>query len=118
MTAPHPSESGPLRAEHDTLAQQLATRRSIDDVRRGAWGTFALVIAGGIAGRLAWDRWGPHAHRVPDKPPFLFVLALGAALVCLATAAVSFLRARRLMRRETQDFARLRQLRRQLGIDP
>jgi hypothetical protein len=112
-----PGETGALRAEHDDLARKLATRRSIDHVRRGAWAAFLLVITGGLAGKLAWDRWASTHPRAFKGPPVLVHLALAAALVCLALAASAFVRARRLMRQEDRDFERLRALRRELGLE-
>ena len=109
--------AGPLRAEHDELARRLATRRSIDHVRRGAWAAFLMVITGGLTGKLAWDRWASTHPRAFKGPPALVYLSLLAALACLALAAAAFLRARRLMRQEDRDFARLRALRRELGLE-
>ncbi len=106
-----------LRAEHDELVRKLATRRSIDQVRRGAWAGFLLVVTGGLAGKLAWDRWASTHPRAFKGPPVLFPLALLAALACLAFGVAAFRRARRLMRQEDRDFARLRALRRELGIE-
>ena len=103
-----PGETGALRAEHDDLARKLATRRSIDHVRRGAWAAFLLVITGGLAGKLAWDRWASTHPRAFKGPP---------VLVHLALAASAFVRARRLMRQEDRDFERLRALRRELGLE-
>ena len=110
-------EAAPLRAEHDELARRLAARRSIDHLRRGAWAAFLLVVTGGLAAKLAWDRWGPKSPRAFTSPPVPLFLALLAALACLALAAADFLRARRIMRDEDRDFARLRELRGRLGID-
>jgi len=110
-------EPGSLRAEHDALAGRLAARRSIDHVRRGAWAGFLLVLTGGLAGKLAWDRWGSTHPRAFKGPPALVYLSFLAALACLALAASSFVRARRLMREEERDFARLRALRRELGLE-
>ena len=114
---PAADEAAPLRAEHDQLAHRLAARRSIDHVRRGAWAAFLLVVTGGLAAKLAWDRWGSTHPRAFKGPPVFLYLALAAALACLTLAAVAFLRARRLMRDEDRDFARLRELRRRLGLD-
>ncbi len=107
-----------LRAEHDALAARLASRASIDDVRRGAYAAFAFVILGGIAAKLAYDRWGPYHPRAFRGPPIFFFLAAAAAVGLAAWAAVSFARARRRMRGEDADFARLRALRARLGLDP
>ena len=80
-------------------------------------GTYLLVVAGGLAAKLAWDRWGSTHPRAFKGPPALFFLALAAALACLAVTVTAFRRARRLMRQEDQEFARLRALRRELGIE-
>lgn len=113
-----PLQAGPLRAEHDALAERLAARRSIDHVRRGAWAAFLLVVAAGLAAKLAWDRWYSTHPRAFKGPPVLFFLALAAALGCLAAAIAAFSRARRLMREEERDFSRLQALRRELGMGP
>ena len=110
-------ETAALRAEHDDLARRLAARRSIDLVRRGAWAAFLLVVTGGLSAKLAWDRWGSTHPRAFKGPPALLVLVLLAALACLAVAGAAFLRARRLMRQEDRDFARLLELRRRLGLE-
>ncbi|HEU4384559.1 MAG TPA: hypothetical protein VFR85_13815 [Anaeromyxobacteraceae bacterium] len=110
-------ETDGLRAEHDRLAERLAARRSVDQVRRGAWAAFLLIITGGLAAKLAWDRWGSTHPRAFKGPPVYFYLALLAALSCLAVGAVALARARRLMRDEDRDFTRLRDLRRRLGLD-
>lgn len=107
-----------LRAEHDALAARLATRRSIDFVRRGAILGFAGLISTGLSAKLGYDRWGP-LHRVFFKgPPVFFYLAVAAASVLLALAVGAFCRARAIMKREDAEFARLRAMRRDLGLDP
>lgn len=105
------------RVEHDELARRLAARRSIDHVRRGSYAAFLLVVTGGLAGKLAWDRWWSTHPRAFKGPPALFFLALAAALACLAVGASAFARARRLMREEDRDFARLQALRHELELD-
>ncbi len=117
---PRPQAAGAqaLRAEHDALAARLATRASVDFVRKGALVGFAGFICTGLSLKLAYDRWGPK-HRIFFKgPPIFFYLAAAAALVLLALAARAFVRARGLMKIEDADFARLRSLRRDLGLDP
>ncbi len=107
-----------LRAEHDALAARLATRRSIDFVRKGAMVGFAGFIAAGLSAKLAYDRWGPK-HKVFFKgPPLFFFIALAAALLLAGWAVVSFTRARRIMLGEDAEYRRLRELRRELGLDP
>lgn len=114
------------RAEHDVLAKRLESRRSIDFVKRGAYQGFAALIAFGFAARLAWDRWA-FAYGWTRKPPLkaptsalplFFLVALAVFLVLLALTARSFRRARTIMREEDADFARLRELRARLGLDP
>ncbi len=105
------------RTEHDELARRLATRRSIDHVRRGSYAAFLLVVTGGLAGKLGWDRWGSTHPRAFKGPPVFFFLSLAAALACLAVGASAFARARRLMRQEDRDFARLQALRHELELD-
>jgi len=115
--APAHSQDPSLRAEHDALAARLATRESVDEVRRGAWALLGLVIIGGMAGKLAYDRWGPHHPHAFEGPPILFYLALCAVLACAAVLVLATVRARRHMRAEDAEFARLRELRVLLGID-
>jgi hypothetical protein len=107
-----------LRGEHDALAARLAVRRSIDHVRRAAYAGFFAFVSGGLAVKLAWDRWfSTRPTRFRGAPSFFFA----AALVALALAAAvvwQASRARRLMREEDRDFARLRELRAGLGLDP
>lgn len=114
--APTGTES--RRTEHDALARRLATRYSIDHVRRGSYAAFLLVVTGGLAGKLGWDRWGSTHPKAFKGPPVFFFLALLAALVCLAVSASAFVRARRLMREEDRDFERLLALRRELELEP
>lgn len=121
---PRPPELGPeletaLRTEHDLLAGRVSTRRSIDDVRKGAYAAFGLVMSAGLTIKFAWDRWGwgPPPVRPPGRYPLLFLGAL-ALSVFLATFAFSaFRRARRAMQVEDRDFARLREVRERLRID-
>jgi hypothetical protein len=108
-----------LRAEHDVLALRVAARRSIDDVRRGAYAAFGLVITGGLTIKFAWDRWGwgPRPARAPGRYPLLFLAALAVSAVLLVVAVRAFRNARRAMVVEDRDFARLREIRARLGID-
>lgn len=107
-----------LRAEHDQLARRLTIRRSIDHVRRGAYAAFACFVTSGLTVKFAWDRWGPLPKKIFRGPPLLFFGALALALVSLAIAARAFVLARREMRVEDRDFARLRELRTRLGLEP
>jgi hypothetical protein len=116
----HSPEEAELRAEHDRLASRVAIRRSIDDVRRGAYAAFAFFVATSLSIKFAWDRWGwgPKSGRPPGKYPLLFLAALVIAIVVGAFAYRSFRRARLAMQVEDQDFARLREIRGRLGIEP
>ncbi|HEY7726464.1 MAG TPA: hypothetical protein VH880_14100 [Anaeromyxobacteraceae bacterium] len=105
------------RAEHDALAARLAVRRSIDHVRRAAYAGFFAFVTSGLAVKLAWDRWFSTRPTRFRGPPFFFFAAAVVALVLLAGVAREAARARRLMREEDQDFARLRKLRAGLGLD-
>ena len=115
-----PGEEAALRAEHEELARRVAARTSIDDVRRGAYASFALFVSTGLAAKFAWDRWGwgPRPARAPGRYPILFLLAAGVALVLAVVTVRAFVRARRTMRVEDRDFARLREIRARLGIEP
>jgi hypothetical protein len=119
QTALSSAEEAALRAEHDDLAGRVATRHSIDDVRKGAYAAFGLLMSGGLAVKFAWDRWGwgPRPVRPPGRYPLLFLAALGLSIFLAVFAAGAFLRARRAMRVEDLDFARLREIRARLGID-
>ncbi len=112
-------EEADLRAEHDRLAARVSARHSIDDVRKGAYASFGFVISAGLAAKFAWDRWGtgPRPVRPPGRYPLLFLGALLLALFLAVFAVLAFLRARRAMATEDQDFARLREIRARLGID-
>jgi len=111
-------ELADLRAEHDRLAERVAARRSIDEVRKGSYLVFFGAVTTGLTVKFAWDRWGFGPRHVPPKLkfPVLVVLALAATLVLGTLAAVAFARARRLMRVEDRDFAQLKGVREKLGI--
>jgi hypothetical protein len=108
-----------LRTEHDELATRVATRRSIDDVRRGAYASFGVVVAFGLSVKFAWDRWGwgPRPARPPGRYPLLLLAAVVLVLVLGLVAVRAFRRARRAMKVEDRDFARLQEIRRRLGMD-
>ncbi|MEY2667880.1 MAG: hypothetical protein RJA59_518, partial [Pseudomonadota bacterium] len=89
------------------------------DVRKGAYAAFGLVMSAGLTIKFAWDRWGwgPRPTRPPGRYPLLFLLALALSLGLAIFAVAAFRRARRAMRVEDRDFARLREIRERLGID-
>ncbi len=119
MSTPAPrSEAAELRAEHDALAETLASRSSIDHARRGAYLGFAALLTIGLAVKLAFDRWFSTRVTRFRGPPIFFYLAASAAALLLVLTAVEALRSRRLMRAEDVRFARLQELRRLLELDP
>lgn len=113
-----PQQESALRSEHELLTVRVSARRSIDDVRKGAYAAFGLVMSAGLTIKFAWDRWGWGARpaRPPGRYPLLFLLALGVSILLAVFAVVAFRRARRAMREEDRDFARLREVRERLGI--
>ncbi len=72
--------------------------------------------------KLAWDRWGVLKPGVVRKlhagPPLFLWIATAVTIVLLVLGIVSLLRARRLGRHEDRLFARYRELRSKLGLDP
>ncbi len=114
--------SDPLRAEHDALLARLTVRRSIDEVRKGAYLVFTGLLGMGLSVKLAWDRWGVAkagaVRRLRTGPPILLWCAAAAAVILLALSIRSFLRARRLMAEEDALHAKLLRVRAALGLDP
>lgn len=120
MAGATPHDPSALRAEHDALAERLATRASVDLVQKGGVLTFFTVIALGMTCKLAWDRWGWLPVNKPPPPPglpFFFLVALLATAVLAWYAGRAFSRARVLQREEAALFERLCSLRAQLGLD-
>lgn len=121
-TTSSPPDADAARAEHDALASRLAARRSVDEIRKGLYQIFFGLLAVGLTAKLGWDRWGRLAagvaRKVPVGPPLFLWIATAAALALLALSIRSFLRARRLAREEDALFARYRELRRALGMEP
>jgi apolipoprotein N-acyltransferase len=113
------AEEAALRVEHDELAGRVATRHSIDDVRRGAYASFALIMTAGLSVKFAWDRWGwgLRSTKPMGRYPLLFLGALGLSLLLAFLAVAAFRRARRAMKDEDRDFGRLREVRQRLGMD-
>ncbi len=119
--APPPAIDAALRAEHDTLGEKLAARRSIDETRRALYLLFFGLISVGLTVKLAWDRWGALKPGVVRKlhagRPLFFLLATALTIALLGLAIRGFVRARALMRAEDALFARYRALRARLGLD-
>jgi hypothetical protein len=115
------SSSAALRAEHDDLARRLEVRVSVDELKKGLIRLFLGLIAVGLTIKLGWDRWGVMKEgvvRTLKGPPVFLWIATAVALLLLALALRSLLRARRLARAEDRLFARYRELRAELGLDP
>lgn len=123
MADARPSDPTLLRLEHDDLARRLAVRPSVDVARNA----FVLIfvggpIAGGISWALLWDRYDKLdpsdlglAHPVLFLTCAVLAGVLGAILIVRGVLALR--RSRRMARAEAALFARLRELRRLLGID-
>lgn len=126
MNPSPPDDAAPadavLRAEHDALGRRLEARASIDAAKVALQHLFVGLLCVGLTVKLAWDRWGVPKPGVVRKlhsgPPLFLLLAGAGTIVLLALAIRSLLRARRLMREEDRLFARFRQVRARLGIDP
>lgn len=98
-----------LQKELEVLAAAARERRSVDAFMRAAIEGFCWAVLAGVCGKLLWDS---------AKPPlFLWPLAV-LDLLLLWDAARSYARARTDLRRELRLEARVRELRRELGIDP
>ena len=97
------------KQELEVLAAAARERRSVDAFMRAALEGFAWAVLAGVCGKLLWDSLKP--------PLFFWPLAL-LDLLLLWDAARSYLRARTDLQRELKLEARVRELRRELGIDP
>jgi hypothetical protein len=110
-----------LRVEHDALAQKLEIRHSIDELRVAAYAGFASVISLGLALKFAWDRWGWSKLTKPPvrgRYPLLFLAAL-LLFGGLGYVTIRALRRARVHRAEEEAlYARFRELRQVLRLDP
>jgi len=97
------------KQELEVLAAAARERRSVDAFMRAALEGFAWAVLAGVCGKLLWDSLKP--------PLFFWPLAL-LDLLLLVDASRSYLRARTDLKRELKLEARVRELRRELGIDP
>jgi hypothetical protein len=98
-----------LQEELNLLAAAARERRSVDLFMRAAIGGFCWAVLAGVCGKLLWDSQRP--------PLFFWPLAL-LDLLLLWDALRSFRQAQRDLHRELRLEARVRELRRELGIDP
>ena len=109
-----------LRAEHDRIAEEIGTRRSVDHVQNGGVLAFFAFISAGLTAKLAWDRWGWLPVNKPPPPPGVpmwFLGALVVAVVLVGFTVRELLRARTLRAVEAEKFQRLLALRRELELD-
>jgi hypothetical protein len=97
-----------LERELEQLSAAARERRSVDAFMRAAVEGFCWVVLAGVCGKLCWDSARP--------PPFFWPLAL-LDLMLLWDALRSYAAARAHLRRELLLEARVRELRRELGVD-
>ncbi|MCA1826523.1 MAG: hypothetical protein LC689_06235 [Myxococcales bacterium] len=96
-----------LQKELEQLAAAARERRSVDAFMRAALEGFVWAVLAGVCGKLVWDS---------QKLPLLFYPLALLDLLLLWDAARSYRRARTDLRRELRLEARVRELRRELGI--
>jgi hypothetical protein len=109
-----------LRAEHDALAERVATRASVDQMKEGGVLTFFTVISFGMTCKLAWDRWGwlpVHKPKPEGYYPMYFLLGALLTLVLLSSTVKRYRAAAALRSEEAALFERLKALRATLGLD-
>jgi len=109
-----------LREEHDRIAEEIGTRRSVDHVQTGGVLAFFSVIGVGLTVKLGWDRWGwLPVNKPPPQPgvPMWFLLALLVALGLVGFTVRELRRASALRAVEAEKFRRLLALRKELELD-
>ncbi len=97
-----------LQKELEVLAAAARERRSVDAFMRAALECFAWAVLAGVCGKLFWDSL---------KPPLFFWPLLLLDLTLLWDAARSYRQGRADLTRELKLEARVRELRRELGVD-
>jgi hypothetical protein len=102
-------DSDAKQKELEVLARAARERRSVDAFMRAAIEGFCWAVLAGVCGKLLWDS---------TKPPLFFWPLLLLDLTLLWDALRSYRQARKDLRRELKLEARVRELRRELGIDP
>src|SRR5512133_1554068 len=120
-TSPDPvADAAALRAEHDALAERLRVRHTVDELRKAAYAGFAAVVSFGLTAKFAWDRWGwgKIKPRIRGRYPLLFAAALVLFLALAILAVRAWRRAQAHRREEEPMYARFRELRRTLRLDP
>ena len=121
-TAAIPPDPSALLTEHDALAERLAARASILEIRRASIAFFVAFVLLGLGSKLSWDRWGiPVAGEVPrvpqHGPPLHIWLVMLLSMVTFTISIRWYLRARALLAEEAALFARFKALRAALGYD-
>jgi hypothetical protein len=120
MDTLEPARRQVLRAEHDRIAEEIGTRRSVDHFQSGGVLAFFSFIAIGLTVKLAWDRWGWLPVNKPPPPPGIpawFLMALALAAVLVGFTIRELVRSARLRVVEDEKFRRLLALRKELGLD-
>lgn len=103
------ADSASMRAEHDALMAQLASRDSTPSFARAALAIFVALLLAGLSGKLFWDSQMKLA---------LVAGPLGVgAIALLLWGGWQYVRGRRYLTTERQRFERLCSLRRALGLD-
>jgi hypothetical protein len=97
-----------LKKELEVLAAAARERRSVDAFMRAALEGFAWAVLAGVCGKLIWDS---------QRPPLFFWPLVLLDLLLLWDAARSYRQGRADLTRELKLEARVRELRRELGVD-
>ena len=98
-----------LRAEHDAVLSALSTRESTRHFAHGAVSSLLVVVLSGTSGKLWWE--------FSTTNPEYAALFAGFALIALSYAAARFVMGARANGRERVQLVRLRELRKELGVD-
>jgi hypothetical protein len=97
-----------LKQELEVLAAAARERRSVDAFMRAALEGFAWAVLAGVCGKLFWDS---------QRLPLVFWPLVLLDLLLLWDAARSYRQGRADLSRELKLEARVRELRRELGVD-
>lgn len=101
--------SDSVRAEHDAVLSSLSTRESTRHFAHAAVSVLVAVALAGTAAKLWWDFWGTNPEWASGFAG-LTALALGYAAIRMTLGA-------RANGRERVQLVRLRELRKELGVD-
>lgn len=98
-----------LRNEHDAVLSSLSTRESTRHFAHAAVSVLVAVALAGTAGKLWWDYWGTN--------PEWAASCMGLTVLCLVYAAARLVLGARANGKERVQLGRLRELRKELGVD-